>query len=728
MKQNIASRRITVAVVTAGLMFGCLLPTPRFASAQTSTGDSADDSAKRAVMKIEESTHKLTPENQEAKQVIVSKIYDTQDPLGNSYLLRVSGNAKAIVIDPGYNYEAIAKYLDQLKVDLEAILLTNGGFLRIAGNEELQKRWPQATILVGEKDAGLLTDTKANMSSEFGGVTSPIANVWVKDGDMFEIAGIPVSVVGTPGFTPGSVTYVLPTDDTTIAFTGDFIYKDGISNGGMPSSSEDELQKSLDHFLETQYAGTLVFPGNGANTSVSEFYQQMTGKSVSVIDGDKTNDSDSPIIIVERDPATVVVTEPVYVPTVEYRTETIVVERDVRPWLAVGVSIPLWSNWYRPWDDYYHYHGPVLPPIYYYRSHRGWSGYHGGYYPPPLIVPSRPGRPVFPPGFVPPPDRWPDRRGVGPYIPGAWPGRPGSDRPGPDRPGPDRPETRPDRPGGRPFTPGAWPDRPGSDRPGFRPGRPGQGPDITPPRPDQVRPNRPDTRPSPGLTPGTRPVPGTRPNDRPVPGMPSGNRPTPGTRPSDRPVPGMPSGNRPVPGTRSSSDSRMTPAVPSARPSITPSTRPASPSAVRPGTRPGSDARPTPPSPATRPTPAPSTRPTPSTRPASPPSVRPNPGMTPATRPGGDARSSRPSSGRSSPTASSPRPASPPSARSTPPSSARSNMGASPGMSPGSRSGGSRSGDSMASSGSRSGGGSRGGSFASQGGGRSARGADSDGK
>ena len=404
-KQSVSLRRAFGFSVLAGLMTGWCVLMPGTVSGQTP----ADGSPQQAVMKIEESTHPLTRENQATKQIIISKVYDTQEPLGNSYLLRASDSNKAVVIDPGYNYEAVVKYLGQQNVDVEAILLTNGGFLRIAGNEELQKKWPNATILVGEKDAGLLTDPKANMSSEFGGVTSPIANVWLKDGDEFEIADLPISVVGTPGFTSGSLTYVLATDDAAIAFTGDFLYKDGISSATMPTSNEDELHQSLDHFLGTQFAETLVFPGHGENTSVPEFYRQMTGKTISVLADESSEGDTSPVIIVERDTATSVVTktEQVYVPVIEYRTETIVVDRYTRPWVSFGVEIPLWSSWYRPWGVYYSYRSFPIPSIYmyrpsYWRPHHYYGAYYGGHYPQPLVVPPRPGRPMTPPGYMPP--------------------------------------------------------------------------------------------------------------------------------------------------------------------------------------------------------------------------------------------------------------------------------------------------------------------------------------
>ena len=550
---------------------GCLmLLIPAISFAQT-----AGDAGNRAIIKIEESTHEFTPENQETKQIIISKIFDSGDSLGNSYLIRVNGTGKAIVIDPGYNYEAIAKYLKQINVDLEAILLTNGFFLRIAGNEELRKHWPDATILIGEKDAGMLTDPKANMSNEFGGVTSPIANVWLNDGDAFEIAGIPLSVIGTPGHTPGSMTFVLALDENIVAFTGDFIYKDGISSASLPSSNEEALQRSLDRFLEMQFSGTLVFPGHGENTTVAAFYQQMTGRSISVIDSPEAVADNSPVIIIERDPATTVLTETVFVPTIEYRTETIVIDRFVRPWVSVGVTIPFWNSWYRPWYGYHHHH--PLPPF---RPPHVRPPHWSGGYPPPLVVPQRPGRP--------------DLR--------------------PDRPDGNRPSIRPPQPGG----PVIRPPRPDQNRPGDA-NRPG------PNRPGDT--NRPETRPTPGIIPGirpgTRPTPGVIGGNRPVPGTRPNDGAVPGTRPSDRPIPGTRPANRPTTQTRPESSIR-----PETRPAI--STRPAP--ATRPETRPTTSTRPTAPTTSTRP--AISTRPAPTTRPETRPTTSTRPtAPTTSTRP-----------------------------------------------------------------------------------------------
>ncbi len=50
---------------------------------------------------------------------------------------------------------------------------------------------------------------------------------WVSDGDVVEWRGLQLKCLETPGYTRGSVTWLLEHDGRKIAFTGDLIYGDG---------------------------------------------------------------------------------------------------------------------------------------------------------------------------------------------------------------------------------------------------------------------------------------------------------------------------------------------------------------------------------------------------------------------------------------------------------------------------------------------------------------------
>jgi glyoxylase-like metal-dependent hydrolase (beta-lactamase superfamily II) len=49
----------------------------------------------------------------------------------------------------------------------------------------------------------------------------------VKGGDIITWQDIEIKVLDTPGYTRGSVTYIMDIDENRFAFTGDLIYSDG---------------------------------------------------------------------------------------------------------------------------------------------------------------------------------------------------------------------------------------------------------------------------------------------------------------------------------------------------------------------------------------------------------------------------------------------------------------------------------------------------------------------
>ncbi|MCL2347224.1 MAG: MBL fold metallo-hydrolase [Planctomycetaceae bacterium] len=429
--------------------------------------------ANQVVMKVQEATFPVTEENGATKRVmIVSKIFDAKESYGNSYIVRHVGRTGAIVIDPGYNYEAIIRYLKSKDCQLEAILLTNGYFARMAGNAELKRHWPEAKILIGEADAKMLTDIKANMSEEFGGVTPPKADIPVRDGDRFDLAGIHVWAISMPGHTPGSTCYMIDSDKSPIVFTGDFIYKDGISSADLPISNQEDMQKSLQAFFESQYAETVIFSGYGDDTTVGAFYEKLTGTPIDAAGTSTTIQADAvqePLppqpLTIDRTQTVPGSSEPqpavtnvmidnrtVYVPPVQYATSEILLSDFSYPWFrpGIGVRVPFVTFWvpvrpsysisYMPPRVWSFRIGPYPYPTYFYpyssRSHRSRPPYYRDYRNNPPYHrdnPYRDRRDYDSRIPMPQPNRNSfDRGGFTPPISGT---RPGSTHPGATRPG-----------------------------------------------------------------------------------------------------------------------------------------------------------------------------------------------------------------------------------------------------------------------------------------------------
>ena len=459
--------------------------------------------------RLEVSEFEMVPKNNMSETLKLVKIYDTKQPLGNSYILHIKGRDKATIIDPGYNGPAIVRYLENENLKPDAILLTNGSFYRIASNAQFKDQWPNIAIGIGAKDAGMLTDPKANQSEGFGGITSPEPTIPFQGGERMETSSsMTWQVLDTPGFTPGSLSYQLDTKEKRLVFTGDFIYRDGIGGSQLPMGDAEAFDRSLEAFLEYAPSETLIYPGFGPNTTVGDFYANIikdgedgidilaAGQTLSMPLTDKTSSVVYQNEIVEVYPTTTFVYSDFVIPRYGYPYYNYYY-RD--PYLYVGLNVWNWIPIRRPPPPPHHHHLHD-------QHHWYGSGYIGGSYPRPprpgAVGPSgRPPRPT--PGAIGSSGR-PPRPAPGAVEPSGRPPRPApgavgpSSRPTSPAPGIDRPSSRPTSPA------------PGIDRPSGRPPRPASGavePSGRPPRPapGAVEPSGRPTSPAPGISGGSRP-------------------------------------------------------------------------------------------------------------------------------------------------------------------------------------------------------------------------------
>src|SRR5262245_57971252 len=136
----------------------------------------------------------------------------------NTYIAHRRGRADAVVVDPGFEPEAIIAYLSRLGLSVAAILNTHGHVDHIAGNAALKRAFPETPLVIGAGDAAMLTDPWLNLSGQFGlAITSPAADRTLREGDTFEAAGLKLEVLEIPGHSPGHIVFVLR-DEAPIVF------------------------------------------------------------------------------------------------------------------------------------------------------------------------------------------------------------------------------------------------------------------------------------------------------------------------------------------------------------------------------------------------------------------------------------------------------------------------------------------------------------------------------
>ncbi len=172
-------------------------------------------------------------------------------PLGaNCYLLYREERDDCVVIDPGAEAARIRAALAGRKV--AAILLTHGHFDHIGAVDALMEQ--DTALVIHEADAPMLRDPSLNACDLLGEViTCREATRLVHEGDVLDYAGLTITVLHTPGHTPGGVCYQCGEH----LFTGDTLFAQGYGRYDLPGGSWAALRKSLRRLEELRQTLTI---------------------------------------------------------------------------------------------------------------------------------------------------------------------------------------------------------------------------------------------------------------------------------------------------------------------------------------------------------------------------------------------------------------------------------------------------------------------------------------
>lgn len=181
------------------------------------------------------------------------------------YLLGCEETHMAAVIDPGGNPEKILAAAKAEGLTITTIINTHAHPDHDCANGPI-KEATGAEIVLHEAEATFFA--RADIKSYFSVLNlpaSPPADRTVKDGDTIMVGKIKLTVIHTPGHTPGGISLYAPPN----LFTGDTLFVDGVGRTDFPGGDTATLLRSIRTKLLTLPPETKVWPGHGYGGSVS---------------------------------------------------------------------------------------------------------------------------------------------------------------------------------------------------------------------------------------------------------------------------------------------------------------------------------------------------------------------------------------------------------------------------------------------------------------------------
>jgi len=180
----------------------------------------------------------------------------------NAYLVIDKATKEAFLVDPGGDPREIKEAVKKSGADLKFIINTHGHGDHIIADDSFG-----VPLYIHKDDARFLKDPYLNLSGDFGlPLKIKTEPKLLSDGDTIPIGNSRISIIHTPGHTPGGICIVLG----NIIFTGDTLFSGSIGRTDFPDGNQEKLLMSINKRLLKFKDDTLILPGHGGSSTIGE--------------------------------------------------------------------------------------------------------------------------------------------------------------------------------------------------------------------------------------------------------------------------------------------------------------------------------------------------------------------------------------------------------------------------------------------------------------------------
>ncbi len=184
----------------------------------------------------------------------------------NAYIVRRPGAESAVLVDPGDEPDRLLRAIEDLGVQIEAILITHCHFDHIGAVAPLA-RATGAPVYCPEIERPVLEDTRLATPPGFGPFENYVPEHTLAGGESLKIADLEIEVLLTPGHSPGHLTFSLPAHAAIVS--GDVLFQGSIGRTDLPFADHPTLERTLQTLVETLPPETTVYPGHMGLTTLA---------------------------------------------------------------------------------------------------------------------------------------------------------------------------------------------------------------------------------------------------------------------------------------------------------------------------------------------------------------------------------------------------------------------------------------------------------------------------
>ncbi len=182
----------------------------------------------------------------------------------NCYILGCEDSKDAAIIDPGDDADEIIGTIENEGLKPKLIINTHAHFDHIGAVKAIQDYYKIDFYL--HKEDLFLVDNSSEHATSFGlkPIPKPEVNKYVNDDDKISLGNKNITVIHTPGHSPGGVCYYIDNN----VFVGDTLFASSIGRTDLPGGSYETLINSIKEKLFPLGDNTIVYPGHGQSTTI----------------------------------------------------------------------------------------------------------------------------------------------------------------------------------------------------------------------------------------------------------------------------------------------------------------------------------------------------------------------------------------------------------------------------------------------------------------------------